>query len=397
MNAIRIKSTFMYITIIVLSSIFLPSSTWAWTNNNEWENGDSIDWNVPYQSQSSLRNWTTACMPTSGAMVMNFFYSGAPRSSFIDVHNTDHLWTPVEVNNPYSTTGQRIYSFGIIGGNNVNTTLSNYLSNYPKNGLNPPVYNQFYCTNNNGCNNAQYGPQGNEAFKKESGTNSSVSNTSVGTPGYITSLVSYLSKKHLIESVLLGNPPSHATLRNALYNGPVIMSVKSNCADGHIVVVKGVTANGKFIVNDPWNGSLCSHPGDEGNNAIYTPLENGGLRAYNNNDHTIKYAYSVPVTTNFNRNNSPFSPVSIPVEAALTFNYDASGQYNNSYNGDGDYAGIRNGFSYWNSNDGEWKYFYDKGMSLGFPFLIQQQFNLNRNQQQHDGHPTLQKQGDIMY
>jgi len=353
--------------IVLVTVLFYATSIWAWTENKEWQNGDSIDWDVPYQSQSSLRNWTTACMPTSGAMVVNFFYSGAPLTEFTDINNNEHPWTPMQVNNPYETTGQRIYAQGIISGNNADITLDDYLKHYPKNGLNPAKnLNQFYCTNNNGCTNARYGPLGNESFIQYPGTHSSFTNTSAGTPGYISSLKDYLSKKHTIEMIALGNSPSIASLRNQVYHGPVIISVKTSCAGGHIIVLKGVTSEGDFIVNDPWNGSLCHHPGDEGDDAIYT-VSGKNLLAYSD-FHTVKYGYGVPVKSNFTRNNSPFSPKNVPVEAVPAFNYDASGAYNNNYNGDGAYAHIRNGFKYWKADNGEWRYFYNRGKTLGFPY-----------------------------
>jgi hypothetical protein len=54
------------------------------------------------------------------------------------------------------------------------------------------------------------------------------------------------------------------------------------------------------------------------------------------------------------------------VEACVTFNYDVSGQYNTGYNGDGDYSGVRNGFSIWKSDEGEWHYYYERLRALAF-------------------------------
>lgn len=287
--------------LFCLMAALLPNATlWAWTNGS-WERGDSINWGVPYQSQESLRNWTTACMPTSGAMIVNFFYSGAPRTEYNDTNNQIHPWTSQAIPNPYTTTGQRIYALGINGNNDADTTISDYLLRYPKNGLGPPTYNQFYCTNVDGCVNAFFGPLRNEALRQNAGTSPSFTNTSDGTPGYKDSLINYLSKKHTIEAEFLGFSPSISAVRNALYLGPVIMSVKTSCSSGHIIVVKGVNSNGDFIVNDPWNGSLCNSPSDQGNNSIYT-VSGNLLRAYGN-DHTIYYAYSVPVLSNYERVN----------------------------------------------------------------------------------------------
>lgn len=352
-----------YKKIIILSLVLMlcPYFTMAWTVGGEWESGSSITWNVPYQSQAYFRNWSTSCMATSGAMIINFMYSGALISEF---SNGTHPWTPINVNYPYETTGQRVYSLGIISGNDYDGNLLDYLKNYPKNDI-----AQYYC-DYAFCTNPYYGPLHNESLNSDSApkTYTSVTNQG-GTYGNIDALASYLSKKHYIEIEQLEGDII-TRIRNALYKGPVIISVyKTNYNESHVMVVKGVYSDGNFIVHDPWGGDFVSSPGreNEGLDKTYDVLQNGKLKAYDI-EYSIKYAYSVPVEENFIRTDSPFSPWNIPVEAALTFNYDASGNPNENYNGDGDYADIRNGFVYWHSELGEWYYFYDISSVLGFPF-----------------------------
>ena len=86
--------------LIIMSSVFFSNAVWAWTSEGHWQEGDSITWDVPYQSQKTLRNWTCACMPTSAAMVVNFFYGGAQRSQFVDVNDQNHPWNPVSIKHP---------------------------------------------------------------------------------------------------------------------------------------------------------------------------------------------------------------------------------------------------------------------------------------------------------
>jgi len=348
-------------TIIYLFFL-LSTHAWAWTtDNHEWENGDTIIWDVPYQTQSTFRNWTTACMPTSGAMIVNFFYAGARILNFNDIHGNDHPWDLMIVNNSYQTTGQRIYALGIIAGNSGAFSLSNYLKNYPKNGI-----DHFYCILSEGCVNANYGPLHNERFSRIQHTSASFTNTNDYTGGYISSLKSYLSIKHLIEMDEIPNTTS--SIRNALYYGPVIISV-SYLKASHIVIVKGVNNDGNLIINDPWGASIVNtYPGNDGNGKVYTVVNNTCINAYNES-YTIGYAYSLTVMDNYQRDISPFSPFNIPVEANIIFNYDASGQFNDAYNGDGNYAHIRNGFNYWNSSEAEWKYTYSQPSACAFPYV----------------------------
>lgn len=361
--------------IIIFGVILLvvgTTITHAWTENGEWESGSSITWDVPYQAQKYFRNWTTSCMATSGAMIINFMYSGANISQFSG-NSYCHIWGPLIVPYPYETTGQRVYSFGVISGNNYNGNLLDYLRNYPKNDI-----SQYYCDDAS-CTNPYYGPLHNESLKSDNAPRTCTSVTNQGdTYGNIDALASYLSKKHYIEIVKLQDH-SVTNIRNALYKGPVIISVWRKIPnESHVIVVKGVDSDGNFIINDPWGEDFYSSPGNEGFGKTYDVLQNGKLKAYGY-EYSIKYAYSVPVydksvpdNGNFNRPVSPFSPWSIPVEAALTFLYDYDACENESenenYNGDGDCSHIRNGFVYWYSESGEWNYFYDISSVLGFPF-----------------------------
>ncbi|MFW9878630.1 MAG: S-layer homology domain-containing protein [Candidatus Thorarchaeota archaeon] len=352
------------LSIVLMTLMLCPYITMAWTVDGEWESGSSIIWDVPYQSQAYFRNWSTSCMATSGAMIINFMYSGARISEF---SGGAHPWSPITITYPYETTGQRVYSLGIITGNEYGRddgNLLNYLKNYPKNGKWPTL--QYYYTLEDGF----FGPLKNETLNSV-GTIHSVTNVyDEDTNGVINALISYLSKKHYIKIEELGD--NYITnIRNDLYKGPVIVSVgryKENNYGKHVIVIKGVDSDGNFIANDPWGADIFSLPDkyDKGKDATYE-VNGSSLKAYGE-FYEINYAYSVPVEDNFNRPDSPFSPWNIPVEAALTFNYDASGNPNENYNGDGDYADIRNGFVYWHSELGEWYYFYDISSVLGFPF-----------------------------
>jgi len=130
----------------IISLLFIPIFLFGWSgteDNKVWESGDSIDWDVPYQTQKYFRNWTTACMPTSGAMIVNFFYKGAPLKSFHDINSELHPRhnNSFDIDTPYQTTGQRMYAQGIMEGNDYypdgndypDGDLSNYVINYPKN------------------------------------------------------------------------------------------------------------------------------------------------------------------------------------------------------------------------------------------------------------------------
>jgi len=339
--------------------IALSSLGFSWTANHQWERGDTITWNVPYQSQKSFRNWTSACMPTGGAMIINFFYSGASYQNF---NGANHTWNQTfNISNPYQTTGQRMYAQGIeIGqGGTVDTDLNNYLKNYPKSGI-----NQYYHT---GVNN-QFGPLGNERWKW--GTSippyQLIKSIQGSGQGLNTNLASYTNKKHSIISSSI--PVTIQSIKNHLYSGPILISIKAYnssgglVSNGHILIIKGIDGNGNLIVNDPWGGSLSLSPGNTGKNATYRVNTNGSL-SKNNETYYIKYAYHYNVRENFTRGNHPFSPYNIPVEANIKFHYDGSGTLNNSYDGDGDYDNIRNGFSIWNPQN-NLKYYHSN--SLGF-------------------------------
>jgi hypothetical protein len=345
------------ITSIIIT---LSSLGFSWTANHHWETGDTITWNVPYQSQKSFRNWTSACMPTGGAMIVNFFYSGASYQNF---NGVNHVWNEIfNINHPYQTTGQRMYAQGIeIGqGGTIDTDLKNYLKNYPKSGI-----KQYY---NTGVNN-QFGPLGNERWKW--GTNippyQLITTIQGSGQGLNKNLESYMNKKHSIISTSI--PVNIQSIKNHLYSGPILISIKGYRDDtgglatnGHILVIKGINSNGNFIINDPWGGAVHLSPNNGGEDAIYEINNNGSL-SKNNETYYIKYAYHYNVKENFTRSNHPFSPYSIPVEANVKFKYDGSGTLNNSYDGDGDYASIYNGFSIWNPKN-DLKYYHSNG--LGF-------------------------------
>lgn len=349
----------IYKKISVACFLLLVGSyfSFAWTENGEWESGSSILWDVPYQTQAYFRNWSTTCVATSGAMIINFMYAGAHISEF---SGNAHPWTPITIASPYATTGQRVYSFGIYSGNDYNGSLLNYLQYYPKNGI-----NQYYCTIA-ACTNANFGPLHNETiYSNTAGVALSVTSGGTTLGDVNNSLRPYLYNKHSIEALPL-NGNFITLIRNALYNGPVLVSVGRN-GGSHVIVVKGINSEGNFIVNDPWGSDIFNYPGNDGEGAIYEVLENGSLRAYGQ-IYGINSAYSVHVFDNFNRDMSHFSAWNIPIEAALKFNYNASGELDDSYNGDGDYAYIRNGFNFWNSESGGWNYYYNQGAALGFPY-----------------------------
>lgn len=340
--------------LVLLSGLLFSNLGFSWTNNHEWEEGDTITWNVPYQSQKTFRNWTSACMPTAAAMIVNFFYSGA---SFENFNGNNHEWNQTfNINNPYQTTGQRMYAQGIeIGqGGTVDTDLNNYLMNYPKSGI-----KQYY---NNGVTN-QFGPLSNERWPY--GTTIPpyrlITTIQGSGQGLNTNLASYMNNKHSITSSRLASTTIQS-IKNHLYSGPVLISIRGGGTEGHVMVIKGVNDDGNLIINDPWGGALTSSPGNTGSNAVYTVNANGSL-SRNNATYFIKYAYHYGVRDNFTRANYPFSPYNVPVEASVKFHYDGSGVLNYNYDGDGDYANIRNGFSVWNPQN-NLKYFHAN--TLGF-------------------------------
>ena len=365
------------VVLFLLASILLTTELFAWTEDGKWEeeNGDSILWDVPYQAQGSFRNWTCACMPTSTAMVVNFFYKGAPLDGFGNHDGNPHPWTSQYPDNPYETTGQRIYARGIVLDNDYNDNLLAYLKNYPKNGY-PQYYSDDWETDD-------HGPLSNERM---SGTTPTLtSNVEADTYGLSGSMKKYLSRYHNIQSFWIANP-KFADIRNALYKGPVIASVRDQDSDptqGHVIVFIGTNDDGSFQVHDPWGAPLLGegsgHPTSEGENNKYViDAENPScLKAYESY-FILKWAYSVPVIDNFKRATDPFNPATIPVEPDLTFNYDYTGEFSSDndnngepdYDGDGNYTGLRRGFIYSSSGEKKedgWNYHYSTS-PLGFLF-----------------------------
>jgi len=338
---------------------FIQQGSWA---ENGWQPGNTILWDVPYQGQSSFRNWTTACLPTSTAMLINFFYNGAHYSSFLDITGAIREDNRPTASNSFQTTGERLYEQGLISDNDYNGDFSVYVQEYPKNGVSQH-YNEDWSDG--------FGPLKKEKFS--SGERCVTTNTLLNTGGIRGSLETYLERTHGIITEEITEDLTITALRNKLYHGPIICSLQRN-GYSHIILIIGVNADGNFLIHDPWGSDFASEfpTADNGRQHLYTADSNRPtvFSAYGV-DYTLKWANVIPVEENFRKMERPFSCYNTLVTPNSKFKYDYSGGFNESYNGDGTYQATYNGFSYWSSGttlEAGWKKYYQATNALSFIF-----------------------------
>ena len=306
--------------------------------NNYVFNWKSPVWNVPYLTQTYYRNWSTACVPTSTAMVLNYLCN-------FEFQQENGEWLTSPVPGGYKTNGQRLYNKGIVGGNSGTFDLDNYLKNYPKNGL-----SQYH----NDALTDKWGPLKQEKQNGASvnGTPSVLSKTSGGsTFGNVREAGAFLERYNIESQYFSGITKN--TLINNLERGPFILSTRLY-GSGHILVVVGYDAlEDKFIVNDPWGDANVSNSPNGTGVGHYT--------RYTINQMGTRWGLLVPVAEN--RNNS-FSPYSLFCESDLEYNYNARGIFDPSYDGDGIHDFYK-GFQYFYSDINDWEYVASASANVG--------------------------------
>ncbi|MCP4125023.1 MAG: hypothetical protein GY751_25045, partial [Bacteroidetes bacterium] len=341
-------------------------SAWVGPITIETESG----WSVEYLTQIYYRNWTTACLPTSGAMVINYFFS----TKFKEV---DGEWVESDaIQNSYRTNGQRLYAKGVMLDNRFESDLESYLKNWPKNGI-----SQYY-----GDWTDSWGPRHNEicyaydnghnGYDREDTTLTSQDTDDLVTQGSSRPLKRILEERYNLYTELMDNSEenenlSEANLSEAVERGPVIVSTNifHTFGAGHIIVITGKTQDGRFIAKDPWgNNNIDQDPSDDGDRVLYT---------YEHMRCNGRWAILVPIEENTNQNherydtNGGFSPYNLICESDLHFNYDFNGTINSAYDGDGEhifYNGFSHGLNY-DNDPTDWFYNYELATGAGaFPF-----------------------------
>lgn len=324
-----------------------------------------VQWDVPYLTQVYYRNWSTACMPTSAAMVVNYMYGH-------EFAFDGATWREVQSIDSYRTNGQRLYAQGINLGQNTLQPLRDYLVEWPKNGF------PQYC----GPWTDSWGPGGTEVY---SGSHNghydgdlTLTSQPVGlnTQGYWPYMKSVLERHGLFCESLAAEALSDAgLLRAAVARGPVIISTDFDGLggdwDGHVVVLIGTTAGGDFIVHDPWGDNLMSGdwaPSDDGAEVVYP---------YSLLHCSGRWGLLVPIQENHESTDSRysgFSPYNLYGHSDLDFRFDGWGTVSSSYDGDGVHD-FPNRFTYraFDTSGSEiesttgWQYYFGTG---GYGFLI---------------------------